>query len=98
RPVGELADRQLRDDALPQGQSSSGMTWQSAAERLEELGISSYHLEPGAELGSFLFVCSFCPEASSHVTMRFEAESAEPLNAVGDVLAQIDHWQQQQSR
>lgn len=74
-----------------------GLTWKSAAERLQELGITSYHLEPGANPTSFLFICSFCPEQNSNVTMRFEAEAADPLVAVDDVLAQINTWQQKQS-
>lgn len=74
--------------------AGKGLTWKSAAERFHELGITSYHLESGSEVGSFLFVCSFCPEATPNVTMRFESEKAEPLDAVEDVLAQIDRWQQ----
>jgi hypothetical protein len=73
---------------------AAGLTWQTAAQRFEELGITSYHLEPGSESASFLFVCSFCPAANPNVTMRFESEAAEPLDAVDDVLAQIDRWQQ----
>ena len=77
-------------------QSPSGLTWQTAAQRFEEMGISGYHLEPGAELGTFLFVCSFCTAENPNVTMRFESESPEPLDAVSDVLAQIDNWQARQ--
>jgi hypothetical protein len=77
--------------------AAAGLTWKSAAERLQELGITSYHLEPGANPTSFLFVCSFCPAQNPNVTMRFESEAADPLVAVDDVLAQIDRWQQTQS-
>jgi hypothetical protein len=74
--------------------AGKGVTWKSAAQRFHELGITSYHLESGSEVGSFLFVCSFCPEATPNVTMRFESEADEPLDAVEDVLAQVDRWQQ----
>ena len=77
-------------------QVASGLTWQTAAQRFEELGISGYHLEPGSNLGTFLFVCSFCTAENPNVTMRFESESPEPLDAVSDVLAQIDNWQARQ--
>jgi len=85
--------------AVPSGSASqpavSSLTWTSAAQRFQELGITSYHLEPGADPASFLFVCSFCPAGNANVTMRFESESGDPLAAVDDVLAQIDRWQQQ---
>jgi len=81
----------------PAQPAATGLTWQSAAERFQTLGITSYHLEPGSNPTSFLFVCSFCPEQHPNVTMRFESESADPLLAVDDVLAQIDRWQQKQS-
>ncbi|MFO1095940.1 MAG: hypothetical protein U0992_21935 [Planctomycetaceae bacterium] len=98
-PFGREADQ--RPALSPEARGSrgpadveKGLTWKSAAERFHELGITSYHLESGSEVGSFLFVCSFCPEATPNVTMRFESEKAEPLDAVEDVLAQIDRWQQ----
>lgn len=94
----ELIEPQTAEDDSTIATNADGLTWQSAAQHLEDLGITSYHLEPGSELGSFLFVCSFRPAASSNVTMRFEAESTQPLDAVDDVLAQIDRWQQQQAR
>lgn len=75
----------------------SGLTWRSAAQRLQDMGVTNYHLEQGSDALTFLFVCSFCPAASPNVEMRFESEAAEPLDAVGDVLAQIDQWQQRQS-
>ncbi|REK30687.1 MAG: hypothetical protein DWQ45_15805 [Planctomycetota bacterium] len=74
---------------------ASRLTWDEAARRLSELSISDYHLEPGVEEGTFLFVCAFAPDADSNVVMRFEAESAEPLAAVEDVLGQVDHWLRQ---
>lgn len=76
--------------------SSAGrMTWRQASGLLREMGIDDYHLEPGAAEGSFLFVCSLTPAGASNVTMRFEAESEDPLLAVGDVLGQVDRWLKQ---
>ena len=88
------------DDAARGAQSnpaSAGLSWQTAAERFEAMGINGYHLEQGSAPGTFLFVCSFCTAENPNVTMRFEAEAPEPLDAVGDVLAQIDRWQTRQS-
>jgi hypothetical protein len=74
---------------------SSGLTWREAARKLSEMGIDDYHLERGEADGTFLFVCSFAPAGATNVSMRFEAESDEPLVAVGDVLAQVDRWLRQ---
>lgn len=71
------------------------LTWRQASSLLSEMGIDDYHLEPGAEDGTFLFVCSLSPAAASNVTMRFEAESEDPLLAVSDVLGQVDRWLKQ---
>ena len=75
--------------------AASRLTWRQAASLLSEMGIDDYHLEPGAEEGSFLFVCSLSPAGASNVTMRFEAESEDPLLAVSDVLGQVDRWLKQ---
>lgn len=75
--------------------SSATLTWDDAARRLSDLSINDYHLEPGIEEGTFLFVCALTPDADSNVIMRFEAESAEPLAAVEDVLGQVDDWLRQ---
>lgn len=99
-----LKPRSTRDNVVspaasdaPAPPAATGLTWKSAAEQLQALSITSYHLEPGANPTSFLFVCSFVPAQHPNVTMRFESESADPLVAVDDVLAQIDRWQQKQS-
>jgi hypothetical protein len=72
------------------------LDWHAASRKLNEIGIEKYHLEPGEEEGSFLFVCLFTPASSPNVTRRFEAEARDPLHAVNAVLAQIDDWLKQQ--
>lgn len=94
--TGGLSERS-RTVAEPPVTENAGLTWKAAAQRLQELGITNYHLEQGSEALSFLFVCSFCQPTSPNVEMRFESEAAEPLDAVGDVLAQINQWQAQQA-
>lgn len=76
--------------ALPQGESA--LTWKSAVQRLQQLEIRSYRLEPGREPGQFTFICSYTPQHNPSVSYRFEAEADEPLRAVEKVLSQIDTW------
>jgi hypothetical protein len=68
------------------------LNWREAARELDELGIQDYHLERGTDAQTFLFVCSFTPGDSPHVTLRFEAEAQEPLAAVSNVLDQVNVW------
>ena len=96
QPAAPGGGSSLADSAPP---AAGGLTWQSAAQQFEELGINSnsYHLEAGSSIGTFLFVCSFCTTENPNVTMRFESEAPEPLDAVSEVLAQIDNWQSRQN-
>ena len=72
--------------------SADGLTWRRAVQRLNELGIHQFRLEPGRDNGDFYFACDFSPDQDSRITRRFEAEAAEPLHAVELVLRQIDEW------
>ncbi len=71
------------------------LTWKTAVQRLNELGIRNFRLEPGARPGEFTFTCSYTPSNSPHVTRRFEAEADDPLKAVAKVLAQVEDASQQ---
>ncbi len=75
-----------------QASSADGLTWRRAVQRLNELGIHEFRLEPGRDLGEFYFACEFSQDRDSRITRRFEAEAAEPLLAVELVLRQIDEW------
>lgn len=66
--------------------------WQIAARRLKELGIRKYRLESQIEEQTFVFVCSFSSKENLRVVHRFEAVADTPLEAVQDVLEQIDGW------
>lgn len=72
--------------------STDGLTWRRAVQRLNELGIHQFRLEPGRDPGEFYFSCEFSIEQDSRITRRFEAEAPEPLQAVELVLRQIDEW------
>lgn len=68
------------------------LSWQDAANRLADLGIENYHLESGANPGTFLFVCLYRPAATPSVTHRFEAEGNDPLVAVNQVITKVNEW------
>ena len=88
RPVGQPHSSQQRE---PQ---ADPLTWQSAVERLNQLDIRNFRLEPGHKAGLFVFICSYTPADTPRVTYRFEAGADEPLKAVEKVLEQIVEWQQ----
>lgn len=69
------------------------LTWQSAVEKLNEFEIRSFRLEPGHQVGHFVFICSYTPPDTPRVSHRFEADADEPLKAVEKVLEQIVEWQ-----
>ncbi len=71
------------------------LTWTKAVQRLNELGIRNFRLEPGDRPGEYSFACSYTPSNSPHVTRRFEAEADDPLKAVAKVLAQVEDAAQQ---
>jgi hypothetical protein len=65
-----------------------------AVERLNELEIRNFRLEPGQRKGLFVFICTYTPPDSPTVSYRFEAEADQPLKAVQKVLEQIVDWHQ----
>lgn len=80
--------------SLQATQNGPILTWRQASAKLNDLGVTNYHLERGATEGTFLFVCMFSPGDSPQVVHRFEAEADDPLIAVNQVLQQIDRWMQ----
>ena len=87
-PNGEGA----RLNSSNRGAGSSTLTWNSAVKRMGELGIRSYQLEPGAHPGEFHFSCIYTAPGNVRITHRFEAEAAEPLEAVKKVIEQVEKW------
>jgi hypothetical protein len=92
RAAPQEAPRPAGDRFGTPAETSARLTWTQARRRLAELGIQQFHLEPGEGPDSFLFVCMFAPGDDPRVTRRFEAEAADPLAAVEDVLQQVDAW------
>lgn len=67
-------------------------TWQQAVERLNQLGIRTFRLTPNTGQNGYRFVCLVTSVDDPRISRRFEAESIDPLIAVGDVLAQVENW------
>jgi hypothetical protein len=66
--------------------------WQEAARRLKQLGIRKYRLTSQIDQQNFVFACTFTSPNNPQVVRRFEADADNPLEAVQNVLAQIDEW------
>lgn len=98
KPAGVAKGNRSRpQDSRGAKRRDSGMealTWQGAVERLNALDIRNFRLEPGHQLGQFVFICSYTPPDNPRVSYRFEAGADEPLKAVEKVLEQIVEWQQ----
>jgi hypothetical protein len=73
------------------------LTWETARARLKELGITDYYVQPNATGELFHFRCSYAPPNNPRITRLFEAEAAEPLEAVRKVLVQVENWTQRQT-
>ena len=70
------------------------LTWKTAVTRLNGLGIKQFQLQPGQKPGTFHFRCYLAGVADSRVSVRFESEADEPLEAVREVLDQVAQWYQ----
>jgi hypothetical protein len=92
-PSDELADSEAVDPEQPE---QAG--WETAARRLKELGIRNYRLESQIEEQTFLFICHFNSPENPRIVRRFEAEADTPLDAVQQVLRQIDEWRSRDVR
>jgi hypothetical protein len=77
--------------------SNHAFAWKKAVGRLNALGIRDYQLQPGERAGEFNFSCRFAARSNPRVIHRFEAESADPLDAVNQVLRQLDDWRARHS-
>lgn len=96
-PPGERAfETETRPEAIQGGMPPAGLQpsgWQSAAQRLKSLGIRQYRLECRIEEQRFVFRCIFPTGEAGDMTRLFEADAEDPLDAVLQVLEQVDEWQ-----
>jgi hypothetical protein len=89
---GRLTSR--TDNSTPDSRSTQvkTFTWQQAVDRLNQLGIRTFRLTPNSGQNGYRFVCLVTSVDDPRISRRFEAESVDPLIAVGDVLAQVEDW------
>lgn len=78
--------------STPRNPSRTALTWKHAIDRLNSLGIRDFQLQQGLREGEFNFSCRFASLRNPRVIHRFEAEAADPLEAVNQVLQQLDEW------
>ncbi len=94
--AGDLTRDKRKDAAAPsdppatQKRAADKLTWRTAVQRLNKLGIRDFLLQPSDEPNVFHFSCSYTEPDRPRVSRRFEAEAEEPLQAVHKVLAQIE--------
>lgn len=81
--------------ALARSAPQPAANWQSAFGQLQRLGVSHFRLEPGHRPGLFFFCCYVQPGGDSRISVRFESEAPDPLQAVQDVLNQVTEWYSQ---
>jgi hypothetical protein len=89
-PAAAAAD--TRPSSEPRSPSNHAFAWKQAVGRLNALGIRDFQLQPGERDGEFNFSCRFASRSNPRVIHRFEAESGDPLEAVNQVLRQLDDW------
>lgn len=101
KPIESVDPQPLLADppSAPPGTAvaATDATWETAAQRLQQLGIDDYRLERGHNGDSFLFICQFAPGTDARIVRRFEAEAANAGDAIQKVLTQIDKWRQHSS-
>jgi hypothetical protein len=86
------AGAEARGSSEPPSASNHAFAWKRAVGRLNALGIRDYQLQPGEREGEFNFSCRFAARSNPRVIHRFEAESSDPLEAINQVLRQLDDW------
>ncbi|HEY2250250.1 MAG TPA: hypothetical protein VGH74_04280 [Planctomycetaceae bacterium] len=90
---GTMAAADLAESAGALAQSIDEQSgWQDAARRLKKLGIRKYRLESRIDEQNFVFTCALASPDNPQVIRRFEADADNPLEAVEQVLEQIDEW------
>lgn len=80
------------DDEAPSAGRGSRVSMKDSLKKLNTLNVKKYHLVPGSEPNTWLFVCMFTPGDDQKVIHRFESEDPDPDLAVAKTVEQIDAW------
>jgi hypothetical protein len=94
---GASASAENRASGAGPAASNYAVALKRAVGRLNDLGIRDFQLQPGVREGEFNFSCRFASRRNPSVIHRFEAEAADPLDAVNQVLRQLDDWRVRQA-
>lgn len=86
RPTGGAALQSV--PSMPEN-TATAFTWRKAVRTLNRMGIKDFLLQPGSRADEFHFSCLYTSPVNPRVAHRFEAEDADPLQAVQKVLQQI---------
>jgi hypothetical protein len=78
----------------PRAAQVETLTWQQAVDRLNQMGIRTFRLTQNSGQNGYRFVCLVTSVDDPRISRRFEAESTDPLVAVGEVLVQVENWNQ----
>lgn len=91
RGLARTASNAFEDDASATS-GSRRVSMKESLKKLNSLNVKKYHLVPGSEPNTWLFVCMFAPGDDQRVFHRFESEDADPDMAVAKTIEQIDAW------
>lgn len=80
------------EDEAPSSGRGSRVSMKDSLKKLNTLNVKKYHLVPGSEPNTWLFVCMFAPGDDQKVIHRFESEDPDPDLAVAKTVEQIDAW------
>ena len=94
-PVSQnLSGNTGRNQAFAGGIGNS-LTWEQAIAKLARHGIHDYRLQPGFEVNTVQFACYLrtnSTDQANATVVRFEAEDAQPVQAVQKTLLQIEQY------
>ena len=80
--------------STPRAAQVETLTWQQAVDRLNQMGIRTFRLTQNSGQNGYRFVCLVTSVDDPRISRRFEAESTDPLVAVGEVIVQVENWNQ----
>lgn len=90
-PVDDRPESFPGDASEPTEPAPEALTWDTARARLKSFGITQFYLQPDPAGELYHFRCAYNPGGNSRINRLFEAEAAEPLEAVRKVLAQVEN-------
>jgi hypothetical protein len=83
----------LPNDNLPVGSSLADTSSLQIQDRLKQLGATYFLLETwGNQQQAYRFYCKMAVGGNTNYTHCFEYISTDPLQAMGEVLKQVENW------